>query len=113
VAAVIAAAGAVVGTLSEQTALQRRPATHVAPVIFVVELLVPVALAVLVVGESWGGSVLPIAAAIAVIIAAVVVIQRSPQVAGIIGAEADGGAPPGSRPGGGPTSPEAADAARP
>jgi drug/metabolite transporter (DMT)-like permease len=113
VAGVIAAAGAVAGTLSEQTALQRRPATQVAPVIFVVELLVPVALAVLVVGESWSGSALPIALAIAVIVGAVVVIQRSPQVVGLIGAEAAGPAPPGSGPAGARTTPEAPDAARP
>src|SRR5919112_1268397 len=49
----VAALAAFVGTLTEQTALQRRQATQVAPIIFAVELLVPVALAVLVVGEDW------------------------------------------------------------
>jgi drug/metabolite transporter (DMT)-like permease len=49
----VAGVASVVGTLTEQTALQRRQATQVAPIIFAVELLVPVALAVLVVGEDW------------------------------------------------------------
>ena len=89
IALAVAGAGALAGTLSEQTALQRRPATQVAPVIFVVELLVPVALAVIVVGESWAGSVGPILASLAVIVGAVVVLGRAPQVAGLLGAEAE------------------------
>jgi drug/metabolite transporter (DMT)-like permease len=88
VALAVAGVGALVGTVSEQTALQRRPATQVAPIIFVIELLVPVALAVIVVGESWAGSTLPIATALTVIVGAVVVLGRAPQVAGLIGAEA-------------------------
>lgn len=40
--------------LSEMSALQRRPATHVAPVMFAVQVLVPVLLAPLLFGESWG-----------------------------------------------------------
>lgn len=39
--------------LSEMSALQRRPATHVAPVMFAVQVLVPVILAPLIFGESW------------------------------------------------------------
>ncbi|MEA2448273.1 MAG: hypothetical protein QOG63_205 [Thermoleophilaceae bacterium] len=85
----VAGAGAVVGMLSEQTALQRRPATKVAPVIFVIELLVPVLLAVIVVGENWGGSVGLIVVAIAVIVAAAVVLTRAPQVAGLLEADAE------------------------
>jgi drug/metabolite transporter (DMT)-like permease len=94
VVAALAAAGAagLAGMLSEQTALQRRQATQVAPIIFVVELLVPVALAVLVVGEDWGGEVAPIAAALALIVAGVVALARAPQVAGLLGAEAREGA---------------------
>ena len=87
--AALAGAAALAGTLSEQTALQRRAATQVAPIIFVVELLVPVLLAVIVVGEDWGGSVAAIVAALAAIVAAVVVLGRAPQVAGLIGAEAE------------------------
>jgi hypothetical protein len=61
----------------------------VAPVIFVIELLVPVALALLVVGEEWGGSAPAIVAALATIVAAVAVLGRTPQVAGLIGTEAE------------------------
>jgi hypothetical protein len=39
--------------LSEMSALQARPATHVAPVMFAVQVLVPVLLAPLIFGESW------------------------------------------------------------
>jgi drug/metabolite transporter (DMT)-like permease len=39
--------------LSEMSALQRRPATRVAPVTFAVQVLVPVALAPLLFDESW------------------------------------------------------------
>jgi hypothetical protein len=49
--------------LSEMSALQRRPATHVAPVMFAVQVLVPVILAPLIFEEKWsttplGGAVL-------------------------------------------------------
>ena len=83
-----AAAGALAGTLSEQTALQQRPATQVAPIIFVVELLVPVALAVSVVGESWSGEIAPILVALALVIAGTVALSRAPAVAGMIATEA-------------------------
>jgi drug/metabolite transporter (DMT)-like permease len=39
--------------LSEMSALQRRPATHVAPVMFAVQVLVPVILAPLIFEERW------------------------------------------------------------
>jgi hypothetical protein len=42
--------------LSEMSALQSRPATHVAPVMFAVQVLVPVLLAPLIFGESWGAT---------------------------------------------------------
>jgi drug/metabolite transporter (DMT)-like permease len=48
-----AAASEGVALLSEMSALQRRPATHVAPVMFAVQVLVPVLLAPLIFGESW------------------------------------------------------------
>ncbi|HEY0391276.1 MAG TPA: hypothetical protein VGC63_06160 [Solirubrobacterales bacterium] len=40
--------------LSEMSALQQRPATQVAPTMFAVQVLIPVLLAPLVFGESWG-----------------------------------------------------------
>jgi hypothetical protein len=39
--------------LSEMSALQRRPATHVAPVMFAVQVMVPVILAPLIFEEKW------------------------------------------------------------
>ncbi len=42
--------------LSEMTALQHRHATHVAPVMFAAQVLVPVLLAPLIFGESWGAT---------------------------------------------------------
>jgi drug/metabolite transporter (DMT)-like permease len=51
-----AAASEGLALLSEMSALQRRPATHVAPVMFAVQVLVPVALAPLIFNESWAGT---------------------------------------------------------
>ncbi|HET7484879.1 MAG TPA: hypothetical protein VFJ64_05815 [Solirubrobacterales bacterium] len=42
--------------LSEMSALQQRPATHVAPVMFAVQVLLPVILAPLIFGESWSST---------------------------------------------------------
>lgn len=49
-----AAASEGLALLSEMSALQRRAATHVAPAMFAVQILVPVLLAPLIFGESWG-----------------------------------------------------------
>jgi hypothetical protein len=70
--------------LTEMSALQLRPATHVGPSIFVVQVTVPVLLAPLVSGESWsntplsGGVILMAVAATAI---SAVVLTRSPAVA--------------------------------
>jgi drug/metabolite transporter (DMT)-like permease len=78
----VAALAALAGTVSEQTALQRRQATQVAPIIFAVELLVPVALAVLVVGEDWESQSLPgILAALALVVGGAFTLGRTPTVA--------------------------------
>lgn len=81
VVAPIAAAGAVVGTLSEQSALQQRQATQVAPLIFIVELLLPIALGVGVVGESWSRSPVTITLSLALVTIGVVIIGRTPTIA--------------------------------
>jgi drug/metabolite transporter (DMT)-like permease len=86
VAVGLAAAAAAVGTLSEQTALQRRQATQVAPIIFAIELLVPVALAVLVVGEDWERSSLAgILVALALVVGGALSLARTPTVARLLG----------------------------
>jgi drug/metabolite transporter (DMT)-like permease len=81
----VAGLSALVGTLTEQTALQRRQATQVAPMIFAVELLVPVALAVLVVGEDWQrSSVVGIVAALALVVGGASALGRTPTVARLL-----------------------------
>jgi EamA domain-containing membrane protein RarD len=83
----VAAIAAFVGTLTEQTALQRRQATQVAPIIFAVELLVPVALAVLVVGEDWErSSTIAILGALALVATGAFTLGRTPTVARMLGA---------------------------
>jgi hypothetical protein len=72
------------GLLLEMSALQRRPATHVGPLVFVVQVTVPVLLAPLVSGESWsdtplGGGVILLA--VAAVVVSAVTLTRSPAVA--------------------------------
>ena len=82
----LAGLAAATGTLSEQTALQRRQATQVAPIIFAIELLVPVALAVLVVGEDWErSSLVGILAALALVVGGALALARTPTVARLLG----------------------------
>ena len=78
------ATGAGVGLLSEMTALQSRPATRVAPVVLVVDIVVAVAFAAALVGERWsvtpsGGAIL--VGALALVTAAAGVLAASPAVA--------------------------------
>lgn len=73
--------------LSEMSALQSRPATHVAPVMFAVQVLVPVLLAPLIFGESWsdtplGGAVL--VASMAIAVAGTVLLAGSRAVGAVI-----------------------------
>ena len=56
--------------LSEMSALQRRPATHVAPVMFAVQVLVPVILAPLIFEERWSTTPLDGAALLAFMLVA-------------------------------------------
>jgi drug/metabolite transporter (DMT)-like permease len=60
-----AAAGALIGLLSETSALQLRAAARTGPPIFVIETIVPVLLAPLVTGEDWGGT--PLGGAVIVV----------------------------------------------
>jgi drug/metabolite transporter (DMT)-like permease len=78
------AAGAGVGLLSEMTALQSRPATRVAPVVLVVDIVVAVAFAATLVGERWdvtpsGGAIL--VTALVLVTAGAGVLASSPAVA--------------------------------
>ena len=82
-----AAASEGLALLSEMSALQRRPATRVAPVMFAVQVLVPVVLAPLIFDEAWrdtplGGAVL--AASIAVAVAGIVLLAGSRPVGAVL-----------------------------
>jgi drug/metabolite transporter (DMT)-like permease len=80
------AAVAGLGLLSEMTSLQSRPATRVAPVVLVVDIVVAVAFAAVLVGERWdvtplGGSVL--LGAVALLTVGAGVLAASPAVAAV------------------------------
>jgi drug/metabolite transporter (DMT)-like permease len=81
--ATLAAGAGLLALTAETTALQRSPATVVAPVVLAGQVAIPVALAPLVAGESWaaapGGGAL-VGAGLAVVVAAVAVLARSPAV---------------------------------
>jgi drug/metabolite transporter (DMT)-like permease len=82
-----AAASEGVALLSEMSALGRRPATRVAPVMFSVQVVVPVILAPLIFGESWsdtpgGGAGLVVA--ILLILAGVIALAGSQAVGAVI-----------------------------
>jgi len=92
-AAWAAAAGATVliGLLSETTALQRLPATRVAPFVLVVQVTVPVLLAPLVFGESWADTPLGgglILAALVVVAAGTAILASSAVVGDLLTADA-------------------------
>jgi drug/metabolite transporter (DMT)-like permease len=82
-----AAASEGVALLSEMSALQRRAATHVAPTMFAVQIIVPVLLAPLIFGESWGdtpaGGVL-LVGSIAIAIAGTILLAGSRAVGAVI-----------------------------
>ncbi len=82
-----AAASEGIALLSEMSALGRRPATRVAPVMFAVQVVVPVILAPLIFEESWsdtpgGGAGLVVA--ILFVLAGVVSLAGSPAVGAVI-----------------------------
>jgi len=75
------AAASGVGVLSEMSALQSRPAIQVAPVVFVTQTVVPVVLAMLLLGESLSATPLgglPFVAAMALLLAGATLLARSP-----------------------------------
>jgi drug/metabolite transporter (DMT)-like permease len=75
------------GLLAEMSALQRRPATQVAPVVFVVQVLVPVLAAPVLVGEHWHHPV-GVVAGIAVVVVCALGLLRSPVVRSLVDADA-------------------------
>jgi drug/metabolite transporter (DMT)-like permease len=82
-----AAASEGLALLSEMSALQRRAATHVAPAMFAVQILVPVLLAPLIFGESWADTPLGGVALVAFIglaVAGTVLLAGSKAVGAVI-----------------------------
>jgi drug/metabolite transporter (DMT)-like permease len=77
--------GAVVlaGVRADMSALQRLPATRVAPAILAIEVIVPVALAPLIFGEHWGSAWPAIVAGLALVTAGVVPLASAPAVTAI------------------------------
>jgi drug/metabolite transporter (DMT)-like permease len=75
------AAASGVAVLSEMSALQSRPAIQVAPVVFVTQTVVPVALAPFLFGERFSATPLggvPLALSLIVLIAGAAFLERSP-----------------------------------
>jgi drug/metabolite transporter (DMT)-like permease len=82
-----AAASEGLALLSEMSALQRRPATQMAPVMFAVQVLVPVVLAPLIFDESWSGTPLggaALACFVAIAVAGTVLLAGSKTVAAVM-----------------------------
>jgi drug/metabolite transporter (DMT)-like permease len=83
-----AAGGAVLlGLLSELSALQRIPATRLAPVVLVMQVVIPVLLAPLLTGESWKGTPLGgglLVASLAAVAAGAAVLGSSRAVGGLL-----------------------------
>jgi drug/metabolite transporter (DMT)-like permease len=82
-----AAASEGLALLSEMSALGRSPATRVAPVMFAIQVTVPVILAPLIFGESWSGTPgggAGIVASVILVLAGVVALAGSPAVGAVI-----------------------------
>jgi hypothetical protein len=82
-----AAASEGLALLSEMSALGRRPATRVAPVMFAIQVTVPVILAPLIFGESWAGTPgggAGIVASVLLVLAGVVALAGSEAVGAVI-----------------------------
>jgi drug/metabolite transporter (DMT)-like permease len=77
--------------LSEMSALQHRQATHVAPLVFVVQVAIPVLAAPLLTGESWAHAPLGpagILVGLAVVVGGAIVLTTAPAVRSLVDAEA-------------------------
>jgi drug/metabolite transporter (DMT)-like permease len=82
-----AAASEGLALLSEMSALGRSPATRVAPVMFAIQVTVPVILAPLIFEESWSGTPgggAGIVASVLLVLAGVIALAGSPAVGAVI-----------------------------
>jgi len=90
---VIMGLAAGLGTLSEMSALQRRPATQVAPIVLALTTLVPVALAPVLAGETWSGDPwlrVALGASILLIVGGASVLATSPAVGAVLDESGNG-----------------------
>jgi hypothetical protein len=84
------AAASAVGVLSESSSLQARPAIQVAPVVFVTQTIVPVALAPVLFGERFSDTPLggvPLALSLLALVAGAAALVRSPLLLALMGGE--------------------------
>ena len=84
------AAASAVGVLSESSSLQARPAIQVAPVVFVTQTIVPVALAPLLFGERFYDTPLggvPLVLSLVLLIVGAAVLVRSPLLLALMGGD--------------------------
>jgi drug/metabolite transporter (DMT)-like permease len=84
----------ILGLISESTALQRFPATRVAPTVLVMQIVIPVALAPTVGGEGWGQTPLDGAVLVAALVSVALgtaLLASSPAVAELAVGEAEDG----------------------
>ncbi len=91
--AALAAGAGVLATVSEMSALQRLPATRVAPIVLAFQIAVPVVVVAAVGGEDWGATPLGgavLAGGLAAVIAGAVVLAASPPVSTLIAPAAPG-----------------------
>jgi hypothetical protein len=78
------------GALSEMSALQARPAIQVAPVVFVTQTVVPVVLALLLLGEDFPDTVLAgatLSVALALLVSGAALLARSPLLVALMEGE--------------------------
>jgi drug/metabolite transporter (DMT)-like permease len=77
---IVLGAVSVIGQIDEMSALQQRPVTQVAPIVFGLNVLVPVALAPLLANEVWGRSAgvrATLVASLVLVLGGMVVLARS------------------------------------
>ena len=96
VAALAAAAGAL-ATVSEMSALQRLPATRVAPIVLAFQIVVPVVVVAALGGEDWGATALGgavLAVGLIAVVAGAIVLAASRPVSKLIAPPSPGSPPP-------------------
>jgi drug/metabolite transporter (DMT)-like permease len=84
---VAAVSAGLLGLTCEMTALQKLPATRVAPIVLTMQIVIPVLLAPLLVGENWGGTAgggSVLVAGLVAVTAGTVLLGSSPAVGDLV-----------------------------